>query len=384
MHRSRVTRIYGTRFIALSLLAACILGSQGCGSLSREALQAGLDQGKSIVIFPRTRSWTYWDREEGEDPGSDFSKDVSIGKKYAAVAVAPGTYHIRSALHFERAEARVLKNTEPFASRFGTVRVEKTPEKKRVVEDVYDPPEYAWVRGKDGVDRYVQVRSGGWRTVRRVESLTSYYKCFYDFRAEGGMEADSVGTMVVPPDSVILVPGVWAGVELAGESCAALSRGEDSIITNLLDGPYDSVFLNLMSTGQNGFQTWYFQCPVAALTVTVAEGGIADLLYWADPDKVPEGVLDRVTTGEFLPGRMFAEEHAAEEVVYEETFLFSEDVRYTATRHIFSGAAETGPDSATPSTESTDGPAETKSRPEASALEQRDIRRQPGLETPGE
>lgn len=143
-------------------LAILLLGPlSGCGPGAREILQAGLDRGESLLIFPRPREHVEWssaggilsvdptgEARYGED--SDGLRVVPVGDKYAAVSVPPGVYRLSAITSSVKAGERELKGAGSFASRFDEVRVEKTPRKKYVRERVWIPPEYEWVSDGDG------------------------------------------------------------------------------------------------------------------------------------------------------------------------------------------------------------------------------------------
>ncbi|MDL2307056.1 hypothetical protein LJC48_03390 [Desulfovibrio sp. OttesenSCG-928-C06] len=324
------------------LLAAFMLLS-GCGMNSAEILSQNMELGHAVLIFPVISdvggTGIGLSRLDSDNPpgASDLpviTDVIPLGKKYAAMTVRPGTYHIRYLGSRTQAEGRELDGSKKFTSRFGEIRVSMTPSRRYRLERVWEPPEYEWIGG-----RRVCVWDGYWETRVRTDRLTSYLEALYDVaRAAPENGPDLVGSVTAQAGDVLLLPGIRADIGLANGSCAFKGHEAPPDYAELAaQSGYTAYFNGSSDSRESLFHTSVYQCPVESISITLLQATTADLLEWVSEADLPPNTLERVKPGEFKPGRLFLEEHDSSPFSYTDSRVFSRDIPYSGTVHIFTG-----------------------------------------------
>ncbi|MDR0666421.1 MAG: hypothetical protein LBF71_03320 [Campylobacteraceae bacterium] len=273
-----------TIFIALTL---CFL--TGCVTKS-VSFEEHLSNNKSIVILPIGKSVAQvsWSKIGGAEQKNNFFAPyygaVKIGNHYIAIPMDAGVYYIEnisiksSAYAYQRKHN--ITNTGEYDSAFGSVLLEKTPEKYEYYTYEHD-------------------KKGKMITKTVVEDIESYYKFYYSFNAN-----NSIGTITIKPNEIVLAPAVKIDIELAHNSCKSVDVKENSFFDKFLESGHNSIlgsFWDALGT-DNGFDTWTWSCPVKAFIVDIREIILEDFKIYADVYKItypPEFIFGKSVKREF-------------------------------------------------------------------------------------
>ncbi|MDR2081530.1 MAG: hypothetical protein LBP54_06560, partial [Campylobacteraceae bacterium] len=154
------------------------------------------------------------------------------------------------------------------------------------------------------------------RTV--TEDITSYYQ--FSYLADIN---NTVGTITVNPNEIILIPAVNIDIELAYNSCKPVNLKEDGFLDKFFGSSHNSIIGALWdaSTTENGFYTWTWSCPVKTFTIDIKTTLLSDFTIYTEAYTMsvkpqsffalsaqrgfPIDLRERIVVRDFELGKMF-------------------------------------------------------------------------------
>jgi hypothetical protein len=243
-----------------------ILVMVGCASKTN--IEANLDDGKSIIIFPKYDTDAlimHWGKV-GSNATYSFSRnhEASMMGNYIIIPIDAGIYYIKN-VSVKMVGGLHPTYVEEHNSTWGDIVLEKTPEEMRT----------------DKMD----LKQKGRITKEVWESIVSYYKFDYSFS-----EDSSLGTITINPNEIVMMPTVLVDVILKENSCKHYDNQEDGLLYKFARNhrsPFDLLF---SVGGSNGIYTWYWSCPVKEFIVNISSTSLDDFIDFAKTHKVIEKV----------------------------------------------------------------------------------------------
>lgn len=343
--KTRVPLILATALLLpVLVLSACVRSGI-------QRIEDAFAANKTIVIFPKTFGETVWMAQAASPAGDSrqpgFAAAIPLGTKYVAAIVSPGTYYVDSVEYVHDAGAISISGANAAAGvpGLGPVQVVKTPEKEMVTRQISAGEMLERDTDADGNPTFsVPRRSAAESWVEEEADITSEYRYAVRVAPPGAAARAAVAGITVMPGEVVLMPGVWLEADLDFNACAESPKNKKKgIVARFLSSKKSAVGPALWDAlpreGANGFETWYFSCPVKELRLYTVPADRDELLRDIDNPNVPPALAARIRHGLVVKdaqwGALPQQPHEKRPFRYADRGYSFENTNYPDAEHVF-------------------------------------------------